>query len=188
MFLETERLVLRQLTDADVDLLVDLDRDPAVMRFITGQPTPREEIVDEVLPAFLSQYERFAGYGFWAALERSSGEFLGWLHFRPEEDHPGDEPELGYRLRQVAWGKGYATEGARALVTKGFQELGVRRVVASTMAVNIASRRVMEKAELKFVRAFTQPWPYVLECGSPEIVEGSLCCFSVEGSVLVVDR
>jgi len=174
VFLETERLVLRQLTDADVDLLVDLDRDPAVMRFITGQPTPREEIVDEVLPAFLSQYERFAGYGFWAALERSSGEFLGWLHFRPEEDHPADEPELGYRLRQVAWGKGYATEGARALVTKGFQELGVRRVVASTMAVNIASRRVMEKAGLTFVRAFTQPWPYVLEGSEHGDVEYAL--------------
>ena len=70
-----------------------------------------------------------------------------------------DEPELGYRLRRSAWGKGYATEGSRALIRKGFTELGVRRVVAETMAVNTASRRVMEKAGLTLVRTFHQEWP-----------------------------
>ena len=60
------------------------------------------------------------------------------------------------------------------MVTKGFHERGVRRVVASTMAVNIASRRVMEKAELKFVRAFTQPWPYVVEGSEHGDVEYAL--------------
>ena len=69
---------------------------------------------------------------------------------RCERTRP-DEPELGYRL-PAAWGKGYASEGSRALVEKGFAELGVQRVFATTMAVNIGSRRVMEKAGLKFVR------------------------------------
>jgi RimJ/RimL family protein N-acetyltransferase len=67
--------------------------------------------------------------------------------------------ELGYRLRRSAWGKGYATEGSRALIAKGFAELGVERVYATTMVVNVASRRVMEKAGLRFVRTFRQPWP-----------------------------
>jgi len=71
--------------------------------------------------------------------------------------------KLGYRLRRSAWGKGYATEGSRALIQRGFTELGVERVVASTMVVNIASRRVMEKAGLKFVRTFHQPWPDYIE-------------------------
>ena len=62
--------------------------------------------------------------------------------------------ELGYRLKASAWGRGYATEGARALVRKGFDELGVRRVWAETMAVNRASRRVMEKVGLRYVRTF----------------------------------
>lgn len=57
-------------------------------------------------------------------------------------------------------GKGYATEGARALIHKGFAELGARRVIAQTMAVNLASRRVLEKGGLKLVRIFHQPWPY----------------------------
>ena len=56
--------------------------------------------------------------------------------------------ELGYRLRRSAWGKGYATEGSRALIGKGFTEFGVRRVVAETLAGNLGSRRVLEKSGL----------------------------------------
>jgi RimJ/RimL family protein N-acetyltransferase len=134
VFLETDRLVLRRFIMADADLLVSLDADPDVMRFVTGGvPTSREEIENEVLPAFLGEHAA-----------------------------PG-EAELGYRLRKSAWGKGYATEGSRALIRKGFTEFGVQRVVAEAMAVNQASRRVMEKAGLKLVRTFHQPWPYPID-------------------------
>jgi RimJ/RimL family protein N-acetyltransferase len=164
VFLETERLVLRRFTERDVDNLVALDSDPAVMRFINGgKPTSREDIQNTFLPVFLRYYERYDGYGFWAAIEKDTGEFLGWFHFRPAQGSPHDEPELGYRLRKSAWSKGYGTEGSRALIRKGFTELGVRRVVASTMAVNLASRRVMEKAGLRFVRTFHQEWPDHIE-------------------------
>lgn len=160
VFLETERLILRRFTDDDVDVLVELDSDPDVMFYITGgRPTPRDEIETDILPAFLSYYGRFAGYGFWAVVERSTGDFLGWFHFRPGEGHAADEPELGYRLRKSAWGKGYASEGSIALIEKGFSEFGVRRVVASTMVVNTGSRRVMEKAGMRLTRMFHQDWP-----------------------------
>ena len=164
VFLETERLALRRFTEEDVDLLVELDGDPEVMRYVTGGiRTSREEIETEVLPAFLAYYERYDGYGFWAAVEKSSGAFVGWFHFRPADPADPDEVELGYRLRRAAWGKGYATEGARALVEKGFAELGVRRVVASTLVVHDASRRVLENAGLRFVRIFHADWPYAIE-------------------------
>jgi RimJ/RimL family protein N-acetyltransferase len=164
VFLETERLTLRRFTAGDVDDLVELDSDPKVMLYINGgRPTPRDEIENDVLPAFLAYYERYAGYGFWAAVEKSAGEFVGWFHFRPAEGSPAGEVELGYRLRASAWGKGYATEGSRALIEKGFAELGVERVFATTMTVNVGSRRVMEKAGLKFVRTFHQPWPDYIE-------------------------
>lgn len=161
VYLETERLILRRLTDADVDNLTDLDADPEVMFFINGgRPTPRDEIRDQTLPALLTYYERYAGYGFWAVVEKESDAFIGWFHLRPSPDGGAqDEPELGYRLKRSAWGKGYATEGSRALIDKAFGELGARRVYAETMAVNTASRRVMEKAGLGFVRSFHQPWP-----------------------------
>ena len=164
IFLETERLVLRRFTEDDVDNLVALDSDPEVMHFINGgRPTPREEIEGEVLPAFLRYYERFAGYGFWAVEEKATGRFVGWFHFRPAEASRPGEVELGYRLIRSAWGQGYATEGSRALIEKGFREFDVQRVVAFTMVVNVASRRVMEKAGLRYVRTFHQPWPDHIE-------------------------
>jgi len=164
IFLETQRLLLRRFTADDVGNLVELDSDPEVMRFINGgRPTSREEIENDVLPTFFEYYERFPGYGFWAAVEKSTGRFVGWFHFRPPKGTPSDEVELGYRLRKSAWGNGYATEGSRALIEKGFAELGVRRVFAATMVVNGASRRVMEKAGLKFVRVFHAPWPDKIE-------------------------
>ncbi len=152
VLLKTERLVLRGFTQDDLEHLYDLNGDPAVMWFLTGgEPTSREEIRDRVIPFFLSFYEQFEGLGYWAAQTRGAGDFLGWFHFRPAGDGGAD---LGYRLRKAAWNKGYATEGSRALIRKGFTDLDVPRVVAHTMAVNHASRRVMEKCGLRFIRAY----------------------------------
>jgi len=155
VFLETERLALRRFTEADVDHLFDLDSDPEVMRFLSGgRLTPREVIQNDILPAFLRSYEGFAGLGVWAAIEKESKEFLGWFSFRSKNAASPNEVALGYRLRRAVWGQGYATEGARALIRKGFTELGVQRVFATTYQDNLASRRVMEKAGLTLVRTY----------------------------------
>ena len=159
--------MLRRFSTADVDNLVRLDADPDVMRFVNGGvPTPRYEIENDLLPAFLAYYDRYEGFGFWAVIEKASGEFLGWFHFRPRPDAAAGEVELGYRLRKPAWGRGYATEGSHALIAKGFTESGVQRVVAEAMTVNVASRRVMEKAGLKLVRATARRCPIRLTATS----------------------
>jgi RimJ/RimL family protein N-acetyltransferase len=156
VYLETERLLLRRLTPADGDRLAELDADPQVTFHITGGPP---EFTDAMLRHWLAEYERWPGLGVWAAVERASGQFLGWFHLRPE-DGATDVLELGYRLKRSAWGNGYATEGSRALVAKAFRELGAARVVAYSMAVHAASRRVMEKAGLRYLRTFHADWPY----------------------------
>ncbi|MFB8280322.1 GNAT family N-acetyltransferase [Nocardia colli] len=162
MFLETDRLVLRRFTEADVDNLVWLDSDPAVMRYLTGEPTPRAEIEREMLPRILRGYGQ-GPVGRWAAVDRATGKFVGWFGLQPADDGSAREVELGYRLAASTWGRGYATEGAKALIAKGFTELGVERVWAQTMAVNLASRRVMVKAGLRYVRTlhlqFDDPLP-----------------------------
>jgi len=154
ILMETDRLILRRFTENDEDHLYELDNDPEVMRYINGGgPTPRDAIRNDILPVFLHYDERRPGYGFWAAIEKAAGHFVGWFGFRPAENTP-DEVILGYRLRRAAWGKGYATEGARALIRLGFTQLGVRRVVATTYEHNLASRRVMEKLGMTLVRRF----------------------------------
>jgi RimJ/RimL family protein N-acetyltransferase len=175
VYLETERLVLRRMTPDDLDDLVDLDSDPAVMRYINGgRPTTREEMREDVLPWWLAYYERGDRFGFWAAIEKATGAFIGWFHLRPNAGDPPDRPELGYRLRVSAWGHGYATEGSRALIRKAFEELGARRVYATTMSVNVASWRVMEKAGLRYVRTFHGEWPERIEGDEQGDVEYAL--------------
>ncbi len=175
VLLRTERLILRRFDAGDVDHLVELDADPEVMRFISaGRPTPREQIADDVLSGWLEYYEEPHGHGFWAAIDRSTGAFLGWFHLRPGHGAAPDEPELGYRLRREAWGRGLATEGSLALIDRAFAQLGARRVTASTMAVNAASRRVMEKAGLRFVRAVRQDLPHRIDGDEHGAVEYAL--------------
>jgi RimJ/RimL family protein N-acetyltransferase len=112
ILLETLRLRLRQFTLDDTDRLVELDSDPAVMRYITfGVPTPREAYVDDILPYWLEVYRRTPLLGYWAAEDRASGEFHGWFHLRPDRIDAGEQ-ELGYRLRRASWGRGLASECA----------------------------------------------------------------------------
>lgn len=168
--LVTERLVLRRFTAADVDGLLELDGDPAVMRFISRKTKSRAEIETEVLPRFLGYYARYRDFGHWAAT-RGDGEFIGWFGLRPvkavgaamvdwaDAPLPARTASLGYRLRRRAWGRGYATEGVRALVRRAFTELGVEEIVATTMTVNTRSRAVMEKAGLRYARTVHLNWP-----------------------------
>ncbi|SEG97152.1 Protein N-acetyltransferase, RimJ/RimL family [Nonomuraea solani] len=168
VYLETERLVLRRFTESDADALFALHNDPEVMRHLNGgRPTPRAVIVDQTLPKLIDG-------AYFAAVERATGEFLGWFCLRPAENGPADEPELGYRLHKAAWGKGYATEGSLALIAKAFTELGARRVFAQTMTVNLGSRRVMEKCGLRYVRTFWTDWPERIEGSEQGDVEYEL--------------
>jgi RimJ/RimL family protein N-acetyltransferase len=147
-------MYFRQFRVEDAHLLFELDSDPEVMRFISkGQPTPLARIQNEIIPRCLDVYQQSPPRGFWAAHVREGDEFIGWFHLRPNRISP-EEMELGYRLKRSAWGRGLATEGSRALVTKAFNEWGYSKVCARTLAGNQASRRVMEKIGLMFEAEF----------------------------------
>jgi RimJ/RimL family protein N-acetyltransferase len=160
IYLETDRMILRELSSNDVQHIFELDSDPDVMKFLTnGTPSTLEEVRTN-LKKTEELFEKHNGkFGFWAAYDRRSNEFMGWFHFRPAKSDPDNlkRIELGYRFFKRFWGKGYATEGSIALLKKGFSELGVEEVFAITMQRNLGSRRVMEKIGLTFVREFFDP-------------------------------
>ncbi len=158
LFLETDRMALRRFTRDDIAHVVALDSDPLVRRFVEdGEPATAERAA-RIIDHWLAIHEQSPHFGFWAAIEKDGGRFLGWFHLRPAGG-ARDEPELGYRLMSSAWGQGFATEGARALIDNGFQTSALTRVVADTMAVHTASRRVMEKAGMRLERTFRADWP-----------------------------
>ncbi|WP_091672389.1 GNAT family N-acetyltransferase [Micromonospora auratinigra] len=167
-YLVTERLVLRRFTADDAELLIELDSDPAVMRYLSGgEPTAPDVIRERYLPNILAGYEKWDGdFGLFAAHEKDGGAFIGWFILRPAPDGPLDEVELGYRLRRASWGKGYATEGSRGLLHKAFTQLGVRMVWADTMTVNRGSRKIMEKVGMSFVGSVPLPADMVMIDGA----------------------
>jgi RimJ/RimL family protein N-acetyltransferase len=165
--LGTDRLVLRRFTEDDAPLLFELDSDPEVMRYVGpfGLPTVeayRDRIRDVWLPAYAANPAR----GVFAAVEKATGSFLGWVCFRTATAYRfareagwtrDSDIELGYRLRREHWGKGFATEASAALVERGLADPDVTCVVAAALVTNRASTRVMEKCGLVWVRHFTLP-------------------------------
>ncbi|MGV8973086.1 MAG: GNAT family N-acetyltransferase [Rhodoglobus sp.] len=158
-YLQSQRVSLRRFCVDEADLLIELDSDPAVMRYLSGgEPTAPELVRERVLPSILAGYDRWAGTrGLFAAYENAGGAFVGWFCLRPERDGPLDEVELGYRLRQAAWGRGYATEVSGALLKMAFTDLDVRVVWGETMALNRASQHVMEKVGMTVTQAVATP-------------------------------
>lgn len=150
VIIETAHLLLRPVTSTDTAALVELDSDPAVMRYVSGGvPTPRAMIEDWVIPRAVAEMSVRRGVGMWAAMDPLRGGFLGWFSLRAPRHSSQPELELTYRLRRAAWGCGYATEGSRALVQVAFERGVTDRVFAGTMAVNSPSRRVMEKSGMR---------------------------------------
>ncbi len=155
--LSTERLHLRRLGAEHLDELVELDSDPAVMRFITGgEPTPRQTYIDDLLPRMTAFEEK--PYGFAAAYENDA--FVGWFHLRPSVAD-ASVLEIGYRLRQAAWGRGLATEGSRALITYAFDTLDRSVVDACALPENAASIAVMKKCGMTYAGRLTHPRAHV---------------------------
>ena len=148
----TARLSLRLVRQTDRQHLVALECDPEVMRFLScGRPISHDGADESA--GFLTP--RGTEGDVWTAAETLSGAFVGWFSLRRVRKGMA---ELGYRLRRDAWDRGYASEGARGLVGRGFAEVGLERIVAKTMAVNHASRRVLEKAGLAHVRTVYPHW------------------------------
>jgi RimJ/RimL family protein N-acetyltransferase len=146
MQIETPRLLLRPTTLADRTELHRLEQDPEVMRYLNGgRPT---SLAPDADCGFLMP--RGGEPGIWAVIERETGAFLGWVSLIPEQD----AGQLGYRLRRAAWGRGFATEAASAVIADGFARLGLARIVAQTMAANLPSRRVMQRLGMRHVRTF----------------------------------
>ncbi len=156
--LATERLRLEPLTEAHLELLVELDSDPEVLRFIWGRALSREESLHHGARRIDPEGEA-RGIGAWAGLE--DGAFAGWwtLQRDPDDDTTA---ELGYRLRRAAWGRGLATEGSAALLDHAFVTLALPVVWAGTMAVNAGSRAVMGKLGMRHVSTVIEQWDHPL--------------------------
>jgi ribosomal-protein-alanine N-acetyltransferase len=141
----SERLVLRRFTLDDLPLLVKLNADPEVMRWLGGIRTPAET-EDMLRQRIIAYYAANPGLGVWATLLRDTGECIGF-HLL---NHIQGETliQVGYRLFRRHWGRGYATEMTVALLDYGYRRLGLESISAITALENQASQHVLIKSGL----------------------------------------
>jgi len=145
--IETERLLLREITLDDKEGLFKLYANPEVQKY-TGEPVVESiEEIEKAIKIRISDYKKY-GFGRWATILKNGMQFLGWagLAYLPEFD----EIDLGYRFLPEYWGSGIATEASRAILNYGFDHLELKKIIAIAMKENKASIRVMQKIGMEF--------------------------------------
>jgi RimJ/RimL family protein N-acetyltransferase len=144
--LQTTRLTLSPCSPSDRVDFIDLELDPQVMRYLNGGRAIDPEHID---PNATFLMPRGTEPHVWTARRTTSSAFVGWFCLWPDSETVA---ELGFRLRQMDWGQGLASEGASALIAWGFGSKGYDKIVSCAMAVHQGSRRVMEKIGMRYVR------------------------------------
>lgn len=148
--LQTDRLLLRELNVNDSKSFYELNQNQNVIKY-TGD-TSFENITEA--ENFLRNYNDYEmnGFGRWAVIEKSSGEFLGWCGLKYVREI--DETDIGFRFFEKYWNRGFATESAMTCLKYGFEKLNLKTVVGRAMAENTASIKVLEKIGMKYEKEF----------------------------------
>lgn len=154
--LETERLILRHWKQSDYLPFIEMGQDPEVMKYLPKLLTKNEslEIIKKIEGIFEKNH-----WGFWAIELKENGTFIGFigLHDQPEQFDFSPCVEIGWRLAREYWGKGYATEGAKAALDYAFNKLNLSKVVSFTSIANEPSESVMKKIGMTKVKYFNHP-------------------------------
>ncbi|MEV2255089.1 GNAT family N-acetyltransferase [Streptomyces sp. NPDC050147] len=157
--LETPRLVLRRWREADVTPMTAIHSDPEVMRWIRdGSVHEAEEWTRSTLARWERGWET-EGFGLFAVEVRATGELAGFTGLSVPHYLPEVLPavEVGWRLGRSFWGRGLATEAARAVLDFGFTDRGLERIVSIAQVGNEASERIMNKLGMHVERRVFDP-------------------------------
>lgn len=139
--LRTNRLLLRRWRDSDLAPWAEMNADPEVREFLGDLLTPEQSAAS--VARFEKDFEE-RGFGWFAVEVAATGQFIGFAGLDPVDDGlPFTGVEIGWRLARGAWGHGYATEAARAVLAFGFRTLALPEILAVTTAGNLRSQAVM---------------------------------------------
>jgi RimJ/RimL family protein N-acetyltransferase len=149
VIIQTGRLILRRWHSSDIEPFANLNADPRVMEFF---PTTLSRAETETMISKIEEKIRQQGFGFWAAELRETKNFIGFIGLNRPGYPLSFSPcvEIGWRLAFDHWGRGYAQEGARAVLTYGFERLRLKEIVSFTTVNNLRSRRVMERIGMAY--------------------------------------
>lgn len=145
--IETERLILRDLYNEDAQGIYDLDSDPEVHNFLGKKPIKSLDEAVEIIEFINLQYQE-NGIGRWAVIDKESKNFIGWSGFKfitTPINGRKNYYDLGYRFIRKFWGKGFASESAKACLNYGFNKMNQKEFFAMADKKNLASNKILEK-------------------------------------------
>lgn len=153
--LQSQRLYYRELVPEDAEDMFVLDSNPEVHRYLGNKPVKDIQKIREVIAMVREQY-RTNGIGRMAVLLKDTDEFIGWAGLKLDRNVNGHDRfyDIGYRLIQEHWGRGYATEANTFFIKRAFNSLKFAKLNASALTANGASCHVLEKTGLQFVETF----------------------------------
>lgn len=147
MAVETQRVLLRPFEMRDAQGLFEMDSNPEVHRYLGNKPLTSFEQAEKVVAKVINQHQR-NGIARWTAIEKNTGKYMGWAGIKLFEGECCGHKnfyEIGYRFKPEYWGKGFATETAKAALDYTFKTLKASTAYAMTHHENLASQRVLEK-------------------------------------------
>ena len=145
MILETPRLFLRKKRIEDAPFLLELNSNPLVIQYTGDVAFKNLKEAENIVGYIMNQYTQ-NGYGRLLVIEKATGNYLGWCGLKYHAD--SKETDIGYRFLQSEWGKGYATEAAKACIEYGFSNLQLTRIIGNAMKQNVASINVFKKLDM----------------------------------------
>lgn len=156
IFVETKRLVLREIVEDDFADFYELDADPEVHKYLGNNPVQNIEQSKEMIKNIRKQYIEF-GLGRWAIIDKLTNDLIGWSGLKYETmaiNNQNGYYDLGYRLKRKYWGNGIATEAALESIKYGFSVLNLKEICAAAHVENIGSNKILQKVGLKFMETF----------------------------------
>ncbi len=157
MILETDRLIVRPLNETDLNDMFALDSNPKVHQYLGNKPITHKQEALNYIKSTIKQYNT-TGVGRWAVIEKETKSFIGWCGLRLYNDMTFNNKtnfyDIGYRLLPKYWGKGYATESAKACLNYAFSTLNLNTIYGITEKENAASHAVLLKIGLNYIEDF----------------------------------
>ena len=149
IILETERLIIREHVLSDAPFFFTLNSNYNVVKYTEDSSFKTIEEAEKIVQYVINQYKE-NGYGRWLVTEKETGNPIGWCGLKFHTDTK--ETDIGYRLLESAWGKGYATESAKACIDYGFKHFNLNRIIGDAMKENTASINVFKKLGMTYLK------------------------------------
>jgi [ribosomal protein S5]-alanine N-acetyltransferase len=149
IILETERLIIREHVLSDAPFFFTLNSNYNVVKYTGDSSFETIDEAEKIVQYVMNQYKE-NGYGRWLVSEKETNNPIGWCGLKFHTDT--EETDIGYRLLESAWGKGYATESAKACLDYGFKHFNLNRIIGEAMQENTASINVFKKLGMTYLK------------------------------------